>query len=314
MGHRRAKLTPFGRWLLAHRVEELHWPVTVAAASMGISGPTAYKWLARWRTDGHAGLLDRSSRPHHSPRKTAPAIELRILQARRRLKLGPRRLAPLLKVPHATISAVLQRHGLSRLRDADRATGVPIRYVREHPGELIHLDTKHLGRIPPGGGHRHRGRAVAFLHRRNNMGYEVLHAAVDDASRLAFVQLLPDDRGATAARFLLAAAAFYAEHGIRIQRVMTDRAFTYTAARAFRQAVGTLRVRHKVTRPYHPQTNGKVERFIQTLLAEWAYVRLYRSNEERNRALPKWLRHYNHSRPHTALGGRCPIALCKQRP
>ena len=127
-------------------------------------------------------------------------------------------------------------------------------------------------------------------------------------------QLLPDDRGPTAARFLLAAAAFYAEHGIRIQRVMTDRAFSYTVARAFRQAVGTLRLRHKITRPYRPQTNGKAERFIQTLLAEWAYVRLYRSNEERQQALPKWLRHYNHSRPHTALGGQCPIVVCKQRP
>jgi transposase InsO family protein len=220
----------------------------------------------------------------------------------------------MLGLPHATISAVLQRHGLSRLRDVDRATGVPIRYVREHPGELIHLDTKHLGCIPPGGGHRQLGRAVAPDHRRHNMGYEVLHVAVDDASRLAFVQLLPDDRGPTAARFLLAAAAFFAEHGIRIQRVMTDRAFTYTVARAFRQAIGTLRVRHKITRPYHPQTNGKAERFIQTLLAEWAYVRLYRSNEERHRALPKWLRHYNQSRPHTALGGQCPVAACKQRP
>ena len=241
-------------------------------------------------------------------------LEARILRARRRLKLGPRRLAPLLGVPHATISAVLQRHGLSRLRDADRATGVPIRYVREHPGELIHLDTKILGRIPPGGGHRHLGRAVVPHHHRHRLGYEVLHVAVDDASRLAFVQLLPDDRGPTAAQFLLAAAAFYAEHGIRVQRVMTDRAFSYTVARAFRHAIGTLRLRHKITRPYRPQTNGKAERFIQTLLAEWAYVRLYRSNEERNQALPKWLRYYNHSRPHTALGGKCPIAACKQRP
>jgi transposase InsO family protein len=314
MGHGRARLTPFGRWLLAHRVEELHWPVTQAAASMGISRPTAYKWLARWRADGQAGLTDRSSRPHHSPRKTAALLETRILQARRRCKLGPRRLAPMLGLPHATISAVLQRHGLSRLRDADRATGVPIRYVREHPGELIHLDTKHLGRIPLGGGHRQLGRAAAPHSRRRGLGYEVLHVAVDDASRLAFVQLLPDDRGPTSARFLLSAAAFFAEHGIRIQRVMTDRAFNYTVARAFGQAVGTLQLRHKITRPYRPQTNGKAERFIQTLLAEWAYVRLYRSNEERNRALPKWLRHYNHSRPHTALGGQCPIAVCKQRP
>jgi len=229
---------------------------------------------------------------------------------RRRLKVGPRRLAPLVGLPHATVSAVLRRHGLSRLRDGDRATGVPVRYVREHPGELIHLDTKLLGRIPAGGGHRLRGRAAA-PHRHTGSGYEVLHVAVDDASRLAFVQVLPTDHGPMAARFLLDAAAFFAEHGIHIQRIMTDRAFSYTLSRVFQTVVQRLQLRHKVTRPSRPQTNGKAERFIQTLLAEWAYARLYRSNEERHRALPKWLHYYNHSRPHTALGGQSPIAKCK---
>lgn len=313
MAHPRAKLTPFGRWLFVDRVERLRWPVSQAARALGISRPTAYKWLTRWRLEGTAGLTDRSSRPHRSPAQLPPGTVARILRLRQRLKVGPRRLAPLVALPHATISAVLRRHGLSRLRDGDRATGVPIRYVRDHPGELIHLDTKQLGRIPAGGGHRLRGRAMA-PHRHTGKGYEVLHVAIDDASRLAFVQLLPNDRGPTAAQFLLAAAAFFAEHGIRIQRVMTDRAFSYTLSQAFQMTVRRLRVRHKITRPYRPQTNGKAERFIQTLLGEWAYAQLYRSNEERHRALPKWVHYYNYSRPHTALGGQCPIAACKQRP
>lgn len=224
---------------------------------------------------------------------------------------GPRRLAALVGVPHSTIHAILRRHGLSRLRDLDRSTGVRIRYVREHPGELVHLDMKALGRIPDGGGHRIHGRARAA--RGRGIGYEILHVAVDDASRLAFVQLLPDDHGVTAARFLLDAAAFFAEHGIHIQRVMTDRAFSYTISRAFREAIHALPARHKITRPYRPQTNGKAERFIRTLLAEWAYAQLYRSNEERRQALPNWLQYYNHSRPHTALGGLSPHAACKQR-
>ncbi len=310
MAHPRAKLTPFGRSLLVQRVMLLHWPVHQAAASWGISRPTAYKWLRRWKQEGPAGLTDRSSRPHRSPRRVPARVETRILRLRRRLRLGPRRLAPRVGRYHTTVYSVLRRHGLSRLRDGDRATGVPIRYVRDHPGELIHLDMKPLGRIPAGGGHRVRGRAYAPRHDRR--GYEVLHVAVDDTSRLAFVQVLPDDRGPTAARFLVDAAAFFAEHGIHIQRVMTDRAFSYTLSRHFHGTVQTLRLRHKVTRPYRPQTNGKAERFIQTLLAEWAYARLYRSNEERHRALPKWLRYYNHLRPHTALKGQSPVAVCKQ--
>src|SRR5579872_1074350 len=283
------------------------------AGSLGISRPTAYKWLARWHRDGEPGLTDRSSRPRRSPRRVPADLAQRILALRRRLRVGPRRLGPYVGRAHTTIYAVLRRHGLSRLRDGDRATGVPIRYTREHPGELLHLDMKLLGRIPPGGGHRVHGRAAAPS-RHRGLGYEVLHVAIDDASRLAFVQLLADDHGPTAARFLVAAATFFADQGIRIQRVMTDRAFSYTLSRAFRTTLQTLSARHKVTRPYRPQTNGKAERFIQTLLAEWAYAKLYRSNEERYHALPKWLHYYNYSRPHTALGGRSPMAVCKQRP
>jgi transposase InsO family protein len=202
---------------------------------------------------------------------------------------------------------VLQRHGLSRLRTLDRATGVPVRYVRARPGELVHLDVKQLARIPDGGGHRLLGRQIR-QERERGAGYDYLHVAVDDASRLAYVAVLPDQRGSTAARFLLDAAGFFADHGIRIERVLTDRAFAYTQAHAFREAVASLGARHRTTRPYRPQTNGKAERFIRTLLEEWAYARLYRTNAERLAALPGWLAFYNHRRPHTALGGRPPIA------
>lgn len=307
MAHRNAKLTPLGRLLLMQRIEHLGWPVSQAARSLGVSRETAYRWLRRWRAGGADELVDRSSRPHASPRLTPQEQVEQIRTLRLRLRWGPHRLAPLVGKPRSTIYAVLSRAGLSRLRDLDPATGVPIRYVRSHPGELLHIDMKSLGRIPPGGGHRILGRDVAPRHTRS--GSDVLHVAVDDTSRLAFVQLLPDGRGPTAARFLLDAAVFFAEHGIHIERVMTDRSPTYLRSWAIRAAFDQLAIRHKVTRPYRPQTNGKAERFIQTLLREWAYVRLYRSNEERLEALPKWLHYYNHHRPHTALGGRPPAVM-----
>lgn len=306
MVHPRAKLTPLGRMLLVQRIVTLGWPMTLAAASLGISRPTAYKWLRRWQQEGLVGLVDRPSRPQRSPRQLPEAAEQEILALRQRLRVGPRRLGPLVGRHHSTVSAVLQRHGLSRLRDLDRATGTPIRYVRERPGELIHVDMKPLGRVPAGGGHRLHGMSPETKHRGG--GYEVVHVAVDDASRLAFVQILPDGRGPAVARFLIAAVAFFAEQGVRVERVMTDRGWSYVASRAFREVVATLQVRHKITRPYRPQTNGKAERFIQTLLAEWAYARLYQSNEERVHALPKWLHYYNFHRPHTALKGKSPAA------
>lgn len=307
MAHRNAKLTPLGRLLLIQRVFHIGWSISQAAASLGVSRPTAHKWLRRWKHTGVAGLEDHSSRPRTSPRST-PADQVEQIRAfRLRLRWGPHRLAPLLGKPRSTIYAVLRREGLSRLGDLDRSTGVPIRYVRSHPGELLHVDMKPLGRIPKGGGHRVFGRGV--VPQQHGIGYQVVHVAIDDASRLAFAQLLPDGRGHTAARFLLDAAAFFAEQGIRVERVMTDRSPTYTKSRDFRDALHRLPARHKLTRPYRPQTNGKAERFIKTLLWEWAYVRLYQSNEERHGAFPKWLHYYNHHRPHTALGGRVPASI-----
>jgi len=304
--HRMAKLTPFGRLLLVQRVENLGWTAVQAAEALGVSRATAYKWLRRYRKEGEAGLEDRSSRPLHSPHALSVEAVRGILSARERLKFGPHRLAPEVGCPRSTIYGVLRRHCLSRLRDLDRPSAVPVRYVREHPGELLHLDVKKLGRIPPGGGHRMLGRSTET--KRRGHGYDYLHVAVDDASRVACVSVFPDERGDTTARFLLEAAAFFAQRGVRVERILTDRAFSYTHSRAFGDATSALDIHHLVTKPYRPQTNGKAERFIRTLLEEWAYTRLYHTNQERLDALPNWVEFYNQRRPHTALGGEPPMA------
>lgn len=306
MAHPRAKLTPFGRRVLVERVEELGWPVARAAEAMHVSRATAYKWLKRFREEGEAGLEDRPSRPRRSPHRLDRRAEREILRARRRTRRGPHHLAAALGRPRSTIYGVLRRHGMSRLDHADRPTGVPIRYCKDRPGELVHLDVKKLGRIPPGGGHRMLGRGPGT--RSRGLGHDYLHVAVDDHSRVAYVRAFSDERGETAARFLLEAAARFAELGVLIERVMTDRAKCYMDSRAFAEALGRIGARHKPTRGYRPQTNGKAEAFIRTMLREWAYVRLYRSNEERLRALPRWVDHYNRRRPHTALGGRPPMS------
>lgn len=248
MAHRNAKLTPLGRLVLVQRVVDLGWPVSQAAAALGISRPTAHKWLHRWKSQGLEGLDDCSSRPHTSPRATPQPQVDQIRTLRLQLHWGPHRpFAPVVGKPRSTVYAVLRREGLTRLRDLDRSTGVPIRYVREHPGELLHVGMKPLGRIPAGGGHRVLGRETANRH--TGLGYEVVHAAIDDASRLGFVQILSDRRGSTCAAFLVEAATFFAEQGIRIERVMTDRDVPYRRSRAFKTAVRDLGVRHKMTRP-----------------------------------------------------------------
>jgi transposase InsO family protein len=305
MSYRNAKLTPAGRQQLVARVIEEGWPPAQAAAMAGVSRATVYKWLHRYRDEGIAGLQDRSSRPHTNPRALPDHRVRRILRARLRLKRGPHRLGRTLRLGRSTIYAVLRRHGLNRLRTLDRTTARPLRSVRDHPGELLHLDVKKLGRIPDGGGHRIHGRATVTP--RGRLGYEYLHVAVDDYSRLAFAQLHPDERGATCARFLRDAAAYFARHGIgTIARVLTDNARAYTVSHAFQAALQDLGARHKRTRPYRPQTNGKAERFIQTALTEWAYRRLYPTNQQRHATLHRWLRAYNHHRPHTALHGGAP--------
>jgi transposase InsO family protein len=303
--HRRAKLTVLGRQLLVERIEVDHWSIAHAAAASGVSRQTATKWRRRYREQGLEGLEDGSSRPAHSPRALPAEKVDAILVARHELGYGPHRLARIVDVPRSTIGDVLRRRGLSRLADRDRPTGIPIRYVRERPGELLHIDVKKLGRIPEGGGHRFRGRGHGTP--RAGAGYDYLHAAIDDASRVAYLAALPDERGPTCAGFLREAAAFYARKGVRIERVMTDNAKNYTRSRAFGGTLADLGARHLTTRPYRPQTNGKVERFNRTLLDEWAYARPYASNDERLSELPAFVEHYNDRRPHTALKGLTPM-------
>lgn len=306
MAHARARLTVFGRQLLIARVEA-GWPAAHVAEQLGISRATAYKWIRRHRAEGPTGLADRTSRPRRSPRRLDSSAEAEILAARSAWRYGPDRLGPLLGRPPSTVHRVLARHGVSRLRDADRVTAAPVRYVACHPGALVHQDHKKQGRIPAGGGWRAVGRGNDRSKGRGGLGYEHLEVVIDDASRLAVVVPVPDESGASAAHALEVAAAEFTKRGITIERVLTDNGWAYTHATAYRQAVDRLGARHKRTRPWRPQTNGKAERFIQTLINEWAYARPYTTNRERAAALPVFVDFYNRRRPHTALGGRSPL-------
>ncbi len=305
MGHAKAKLTVFSRQLIVDRVAA-GWPAAEVADQLGISRATAYKWLRRFREEGPAGLLDRSCRPHRSPRHLSDAAEAEILAARMSWRYGPDRLGPLLGRPASTVHRVLERRGVSRMRDADRVTLAPVRYVHDHPGSLLHQDHKKLGRIPDGGGHRALGRGGSTARGDGRAGYDHIEVIVDDTSRYAVVVPVPDESGSSAAMALELAAAEFARLGIRIERVLTDNALAYRRARAYSGAIDHLGARHKRTRPFRPQTNGKAERFIQTLLREWAYPRPYTTNRQRSEALPGFVAFYNHGRPHTALGGRSP--------
>jgi len=310
MAHARAKLTPMGRAALVERVLVHRWPVARAAEAMNVSRATAHKWIRRFSDEGAPGLLDRTSRPRRCPHALPRRQVHRILEARRRTKHGPHRLGWSLGHPRSTVYGVLRRHGLHRLDWMDRPTARVIRrYERERPGELIHVDVKKLGRVPPGGGWRIHGRGPRTVaDRRRRLGYDFVHAAVDDHSRLAYVEVHSDERSATTAAFLHWAGVYFASHGVGIERVMTDNAWCYRLSPPFRAAVAELGARHVLIPPRHPQVNGKVERFNRTLLEEWAYVRLYRSNGVRLQALARWVRFYNSTRPHTALGGRPPMS------
>ena len=307
MSHASARLNDFGRGLLIRRVLDEGWTAAAAAEAAGISRATVYKWLARYRGEGQAGLQDRSSCPRNSPRRLTAGAEQQILLLRRHRKLGPHRLAAILGMPRSTCYAVLRRHGLHRLDWMDRPTGEVIRrYERARPGELIHVDVKKLGRIPPGGGWRALGRQPGLHH--VGAGYDYVHSAVDDHSRLAYSEIHANERADTCAAFLVRANQFFAAHGAVMERVMTDNAVVYRRAHLFREAAILLGIRQVFTRRFRPQTNGKVERFNRTLLEEWAYVRPYESNEQRADLLEAWLHLYNHHRSHTALGGLSPVA------
>ena len=306
MAHPRTKLTVFGRQLLIARVEVLGWPVAHAAAMQGLSRATAYKWLRRYRAEGDPGLLDRSSRPRRSPRALSVDQAQAIVAARVERRWGPHRLAPLTGHPRSTVYAALRRAGLSRLHDADRPTGIPVRYQACHPGALLHQDHKKLGRVPDGGGWRVHGRENAPRLDRGRVGYDHFEVVVDDRSRVAFVVPVPDERPASAVRALELAAIEFARLGVRVERVLTDNGGPYRS-HAYAATLAELGARHKRTRPYRPQTNGKAERFIKTMLGEWAYARPYRSNDERLAALADWVDSYNHERTHTALAGQVPM-------
>jgi transposase InsO family protein len=305
VAHRTARLNEYGRRLLVQRIVREGWTVPAAAKAQGISRATGHKWVRRFRDEGVAGLADRSSRPHRSPQRTSSAEVDRIVRARTELRWGPDRLGPLLGHPVSTVAAVLRRARMARLADLDRPTGLPVRrYEVCHPGGLVHQDHKKLGRIPDGGGHRVRGRA-GIAHG-SGLGYDHFEVIVDDRSRKSVVVHVPDETAASAASALGTALAVFAADGISVERVLTDNGWAYRSA-AYRAVLGERR--HSRTRPYRPQTNGKAERFIGTLVREWAYARPYCSNAERLAALPAFVDFYNQRRPRTALGGLSPAAV-----
>ncbi|MEU2791071.1 IS481 family transposase [Streptomyces sp. NPDC007100] len=313
MIHRNAPLTPTGRLRLARCVVEEGWPLRRAAERFQVSHTTAARWAGRYRRHGHAGMHDRSSRPHRQPHRTPAAVEDQVIRMRGEHRIGPLRLAVRAGVAPSTAHRLLQRHGLPPLAATDRATGEPVRrYERQRPGELLHVDVKKLGRIPDGGGHRALGRAAG---RKNcaGAGLAYLHTALDDHTRLAYTEDLPDEKADTCAGFLTRATAWFAARGITVERVLTDNAWAYTK-NTWRRTCRELNVQPRWTKPWRPQTNGKVERFHRTLLDEWAYHRPYTSNTERQTAFADWLDWYNYHPPHTGIGGHTPASRVTNLP
>ena len=318
MSHRNARLTVHGRRLLVQRVRDEGQAVAHVAKAMGVSRQCAHRWVARFDAEGEAGLHDRSSRPLNCPTRTSAEVEQKVLEARTVHRKGQDWLGPELGLPARTVSRILRRHDVPRLCECDPLTGqvirasktTAIRYERERPGELVHMDVKKLGRIPDGGGWRAHGREMGTTSARmkTKIGYDYVHSVVDDHSRVAFTEIHADERADTTAGFFARAIEFFASHGITIERVMTDNAFNYRHGRRLRELLEQQGIRHKFIRPHCPWQNGKVERFNRTLATEWAYRQVFISNDERAAALAPWLQHYNTERRHTALDGRPPIS------
>ena len=298
--HGNARLSVKGRELLVERIEVAGWSLSAAAEAAGISERTARKWLARYRAEGPDGLRDRSSAPKRMPRRT-PAERVRAIELLRRLRMTATEIADVLGMPLSTVSAILKRIGLGK-RSRLEPSEPPNRYECARPGELLHIDVEKLARFHRPG-HRLLGRGRGRFE--TAAGYEYLHVCVDDYSRLAYAELLPDERAQSAIAFLRRAIGFFAARGVRCQRLLTDNGSAFIAHR-YGRACRKLALRHTRTRPRRPRTNGKAERFIQTVLNEWAYGRLYANSDERAQALPLWLNHYNYKRPHGSLGHQPP--------
>jgi transposase InsO family protein len=308
---------------LARAVVEDGWSVSYAAAVFNVSWPTAKRWADRYRQAGPAGMTDRSSRPHRCPRRTPQPLVRQIVHLRWKQRLGPVAIAERVGLAPSTVHAVLRRCRLSRLSHIDRATGEPVRrYEHDHPGSLIHVDVKKLGNIPDGGGWRYLGREQGKKNRQLTahtsgrprskthaplMGTAFVHTVIDDYSRVAYAEIHDDEQAATAIGVLRRAVAWFATRGITVERVLSDNGAAYRS-HAWRDACAELRIKPTRTRPYRPQTNGKIERFHRTMADGWAYRRIFLTESARRKALPAWLHEYNHHRPHTATGRRPPIS------
>jgi transposase InsO family protein len=313
MAHANARTNLFARRLIVERVAA-GWPAAHVAEQLGVSRATVHKWLRRFAEGGETGLADRSSRPVRMPSRTSHKIEKRVLAARRRRKRGAVVLGAELGLNPSTVGRILARHGVPRLAVIDPITGEPIRsarrsqnrYEHKQPGDMIHVDVKKLGRIPPGGGWRLHGRSEAVKGRGN--GYDFVHTAIDDHTRLAYSEIHPDEKDPTCAGFLHRALAWFAAHGVTVRRVLTDNALVYRHGTDWGWVCAAWQLKRRFTKPGCPWTNGKAERFNRTLLTEWAYARAWTSNTLRRRGLDRFLVHYNTRRGHSALGGHPPIS------
>jgi transposase InsO family protein len=308
-------LTVFTRRHIVDLRRQGYAPAWIAEVT-GVSRATVYKWLTRFENEGEAGLADRSSRPHVARTKLTPRQIAAVCRLRRKRAWGPHRIGWELRIARSTVYAVLRRLGLHRLDHLHRSTREIIRIVQTAPGELVHLDVKKFGRVPPGGGKRMAPgfhETGAGPHSGARLGYEFAHVAIDGYSRYAYTEILADEGGDTTAGFFERALSAFRDAGITVCCTLTDNGGNYRS-HAFRAVGEAAGIRLKRTRPYRPQTNGKAEAFIRTLQREWAYIRLYRSNQARLRALPRFLAEYNGNRPHAGLGGLSPTAvLCQQR-
>ena len=329
MSHANAALTPRARLRMAKLIVEESYTCSWAAKMFMVSPRTAAKWARRYRAEGQAGMLDRSSRPHRSPTKTSEAVKRQVVQLRWRKRLGPVQIAGRLGMPASTVHAVLVRCRINRLSNIDRITGEPIRrYEHDRPGALIHVDVTKFGNVPDGGGWRYVGKQQGDRNRSATvartgaprskwrgplMGKAFVHTVIDDHSRVAYAEIHADETAATATAVLRRAVQWFAERGVSVERVLSDNGSAYKS-HAWSDTCAELGITAKKIRPYRPQTNGKIERFHRTLADGWAYARLYESETERRNVLPTWLHFYNHHRAHSAIGGQPPITRLTNLP